>query len=514
MFLASAGRRKPAFTALSVAVFQAFTNARATHRAMRAWPRRTARWCRTGSRSCSRSGPDPRARRWARRRAACGYHRARCRSIQHERLRLRVELQPWRTRGSLTGRDPPVHRRHRSAYDVRLTAGVDRLGAVDDPRIRRVDRGDHRVEERRIGADRAVVLGTERQRVCVVVGRSGDLPVAEVLGVGLLGVYVAQLQEIALGGDDEDGDVEVAADAHGAFEVRVRVGAVEERHRRPDCGSGSRRTSRCCAPRRWRSSSSRTRIATRPPRRVASASGHRGRWPLPCAPPGPPASRCRRRTGRPGARASRIGRVGVQQCLRCDELVRAADDPDLLRRHPDPRHPARGSVPRDPSSSWRPESSPPVTLSHSTEHRAVERVRIRWAVHDDAGLEQGAEPFSVTLHLPSSVRGRLAYEWAVPEMKYSACSYPTFARSKFELCTTILPFPDVIGPSTVGTGTETFVPACADGRRDGHDEGQANPTTMTTTNRFTNPPRGRVVKLCGRAPPSPSADAGCPPRSA
>src|SRR3954469_12814311 len=101
---------------------------------------------------------------------------------------------------------------------------------------------------------------------------------------------------------------------------------------------------------------------------------------------------------------------------------------------------------------------------------------------------KGAEPLSVTLHLPSSVSGiALPYEWAVPEMKYSACSYPTLARSKFELCTTILPLPDVMGPSTVGTGAETFVSTCAVAAEAATvTKDRATPTTMTT-NRFTNP---------------------------
>src|SRR3954447_4451800 len=97
----------------------------------------------------------------------------------------------------------------------------------------------------------------------------------------------------------------------------------------------------------------------------------------------------------------------------------------------------------------------------------------------------GAEPFSVTVHLPSSASGvALAYECAVPEMKYSACSYPTFARSKFELCTTILPLPDVIGPSTVGVGTAMAAsggPAVAAGANPATDSA----TNPMTTNRFT-----------------------------
>src|SRR3954465_14628476 len=99
----------------------------------------------------------------------------------------------------------------------------------------------------------------------------------------------------------------------------------------------------------------------------------------------------------------------------------------------------------------------------------------------------GAEPFSVTVHLPSSASGvALEYECAVPAMKYSACSYPTVARSKFELCTTILPLPEVMGPSTVGVGTSMVVVVApiADGNAVTDD--RATTPTMMTMNRFTN----------------------------
>jgi len=50
------------------------------------------------------------------------------------------------------------------------------------------------------------------------------------------------------------------------------------------------------------------------------------------------------------------------------------------------------------------------------------------------------------------------YALAVPDMKYSACSYPTCARSKLVDAMEGFPRPPVIGPVTVGLGTAAPAP--------------------------------------------------------
>ena len=109
------------------------------------------------SRSWSRTARDPRASRSGRRPAGCGSHPSRCR-----RRRARTSPRsPRRSAAAAPGvarvpsRDPAVERGDRTrGARTSDRPGVDRRVAVDDARVRRRHRGDHRLEERRVAAGR------------------------------------------------------------------------------------------------------------------------------------------------------------------------------------------------------------------------------------------------------------------------------------------------------------------------------------------------------------------------
>jgi hypothetical protein len=67
----------------------------------------------------------------------------------------------------------------------------------------------------------------------------------------------------------------------------------------------------------------------------------------------------------------------------------------------------------------------------------------------------GAVSAGSTDHRPSTVNGVVdVYALAVPEMKNSSVEYPNWPRSNVVVNNVGVPAPLVIGPATVGTGTD------------------------------------------------------------
>ena len=81
------------------------------------------------------------------------------------------------------------------------------------------------------------MLARGADEVGVGVGRAGDLPGTDLVGVGLLGRGIAQLNEVGLGFGHEDRDLQVGADAQVVRAAARRDGVRREgRPNRPGCG--------------------------------------------------------------------------------------------------------------------------------------------------------------------------------------------------------------------------------------------------------------------------------------